>query len=423
MELHGGQIGVRSSGEEEGGSTFYFTLPALQEAGPSPAQRRASQTVVLLTAGPGDGGRLLESLRRDGFQAAALCLDDDPNWLNALLALGPGAVLLDCGPASTRGWQVIELLRGHPLLQDVPVLFYALPEADGGAMLALSHLTKPVEVGALKQALERYGWAAADDAGGKTILVVDDDPNILEMQARLVAEAWPDYRVLRAANGRIALELMRSERPSLVLLDLMMPELDGMAVLAAMQEDERLRGVPVIVVTAQALTQREMDQLNRGVAAVLQKGLFTAQETVAHIEAALTRSKRFGSEAQRTTRKAMAYIHEHYAEPISREELAAHVGVSARHLTRCFHQETGVSPITYLSRYRVERAKRLLEAGDKTITEVAIATGFGSSSYFADAFRRETGMSPREYQRRVLAPKSQIDVPKTEDARDEFKLS
>jgi len=405
VELHGGQIGVHSSGEEEGGSTFYFTLPVWRQEKEA-ARRPASQTVVLLTAGSADGHHLVESLRRDGFQATSLCLDGHPNWLDALLALAPGAVLLDCEPASARGWQVIEALRGHPALHDVPVFFYALPRPDAGAMLALGHLTKPVEASALREALERYGLTPAVGSGSRSILVVDDDPHILDLHARLVAEALPDCRVLRAANGRIALELMRSERPSLVLLDLMMPELDGMAVLAAMQEDERLRGIPVIVVTAQTLTQREMEQLNRGVAAVLQKGLFTAEETLAHIEAALTRSKRLGSEAQRTTRKAMAYIHEHYAEPISREDVAAHIGVSARHLTRCFHQEMGVSPITYLSRYRIERAKRLLEAGDRTITEVAIATGFASSSYFADAFRRETGMSPREYQRRALAPKS-----------------
>jgi transcriptional regulator GlxA family with amidase domain len=127
---------------------------------------------------------------------------------------------------------------------------------------------------------------------------------------------------------------------------------------------------------------------------------------LAHIENALARNKRLGSEAQRTVRKAMAYIHEHYAEPISREEIASYIGVSARHLTRCFQQEVGLSPITYLSRYRVERAKQLLEFGALSITEVAGATGFASSSYFTDAFRREVGLSPRDYQRRVLVPKS-----------------
>ena len=90
----------------------------------------------------------------------------------------------------------------------------------------------------------------------------------------------------------------------------------------------------------------------------------------------------------------------------AREDVASHVGVSARHLTRCFQQEVGLSPIAYLNRYRVRQAKRLLEAGDSSITAVADAVGFASSGYFTDAFRREVGMSPREYQRRNLAPNS-----------------
>jgi len=221
-----------------------------------------------------------------------------------------------------------------------------------------------------------------------------------------VQAALPDSRMLQASNGRIALEIMQHERPALVLLDLIMPELGGMGVLAAMQADEKLRGIPVIVLTAHTLTHDEMAQLTRGVAAVLQKGLFTAEETLARIEQVLARDKRLGSEAQRMVRRAMAYIHEHYAEPLVREDVASHVGVSARHLTRCFQQEVGLAPIAYLNRCRVKQAKQLLEAGDSNITEVAGAVGFASSGYFTDAFRREVGMSPREYQRRNLAPNS-----------------
>ena len=99
-------------------------------------------------------------------------------------------------------------------------------------------------------------------------------------------------------------------------------------------------------------------------------------------------------------RKTMAYIHEHHAEPIGRDDMADHAGVSPRHLTRCFVQEVGLSPIDYLNRYRVEQARRLLCAGELTIGEVMDATGFSDSSYFAHVFRRETGMSPSEYQRR-----------------------
>jgi signal transduction histidine kinase/AraC-like DNA-binding protein len=409
VELHEGTIGVRSAGAEEGGSTFYFTLPTLAAAMPAvAAAETASQVVVLVTAQASrSGARLADYLAREGFLVEALDASADSGWLGRLLALTPGAVVLDCQPPSARGWQVIDTLKSNPATQDLPVLFYALAETDAGAMLALDHLPKPLGLTALAQALQRYGLAAEEDDDKRSILIVDDDPGIRELHAQVVRAALPDgWAISQAADGRMALDIMRGSPPALVLLDLMMPELDGMGVLAAMQEDERLRRIPVIVLTAQALTESEMAQFNRGVAAVLQKELFTADETLAHVVQALERNKRLGSEAQRAVRKAMAYIHAHYAEPISREDMAAHIGVSPRHLTRCFQQELALAPITYLNRYRVKRAKQLLARGEKNITEIAGAVGFSSSNYFTDAFRREAGMSPRDYQRRILAPKS-----------------
>lgn len=113
-----------------------------------------------------------------------------------------------------------------------------------------------------------------------------------------------------------------------------------------------------------------------------------------HVEAALERNRKLGSEAQRLVRKGMAYVHEHYAEGITREALARYVGASQDYLTRCFRQELGVTPMTYLNRYRVSRAKELLATGRRSVTEVAMAVGFSDSSYFGRVFRREAGMSP-----------------------------
>jgi AraC-like DNA-binding protein len=400
VELHGGKIGVRSSGEEDGGSTFYFTLPISDRVLDRLAQRTNSETVLLLTERASSGNRLQGYLAGEGFLVRSLYIDETPNWLDRVLAISPGAVVLDYQPASERGWQVIEMLKDNAITQEIPVLLYSLPESDTGAMLALDYMTKPMAPTALTQALQKYGLAHDTCDENKAILIVDDDPNILEMHTHIVQSFLPDCRVLQACNGRVALDLMQRVPPGLVLLDLMMPELDGMGVLTAMQEDRKLRGIPVIVLTAQVLTQQEMVNLNHRVAAVLEKGLFTAEETQAHIKQTLARNKRLGSETQHLVYKAKGFIQEHYAEPISRVEMASYVGVSARHLTRCFHQETGISLITYLNRFRVRQAKQLLEAGDRNITEVAGAVGFSSSNYFTDAFRRETGMSPRDYQRR-----------------------
>jgi signal transduction histidine kinase/DNA-binding LacI/PurR family transcriptional regulator/AraC-like DNA-binding protein len=399
VELHGGQIGVASSGEEDGGSTFYFALPAMSvQAAEESARETRSRAVLLLTMCASGAMHLQEHLTREGFEVNAMSIDETPDWLSMVLASPPGAVVLDFQPASERGWELIETLKGNPATQDVPVLFYSLFQEQGsGSMLALDYSTKPMRTEALAQALRRHGLGNGECPENRTILVVDDDPAILEMHARIVQTHLPDCRVLRASNGRIALELMQQGPPALVLLDLMMPELDGMGVLKAMQENERTRGIPVVVLTAQRLTQEDMAQLNRGVAAVLEKGIFNTQETLMHIEQALARNKRLGSETQRTVRKVMAYIHEHYAEPISREKMAYDAGVSVRHLTRCFCQEVGISPTTYLNRYRIKQAKRLLDGGDKNITEVAEAVGFSSGSYFGQVFRREVGTSPRDY--------------------------
>jgi len=327
-----------------------------------------------------------------------MSIDESPDWLSMVLASPPGAVVLDFQPASGRGWELIETLKGNPATQDIPVLFYSLFQEQGsGSVLTLDYSTKPMGIKALTQALQRQGLSNGECPENRTILVVDDDPAILEMHARIVQAHLPDCRVLRASNGRIALDQMQQEPPALVLLDLMMPELDGMGVLEAMQDNERTRGIPVVVLTAQRLTQEDMARLNRGVATVLEKGIFTAPETLMHIEQALARNKRLGSETRRTVRKVMAYIHEHYEEPLSREKMARYAGVSVRHLTRCFCQEVGISPITYLNRYRIKQAKRLLDEGDKNVTEVAEAVGFSDGGYFSRVFRREVGISPRDY--------------------------
>jgi YesN/AraC family two-component response regulator len=254
--------------------------------------------------------------------------------------------------------------------------------------------------------MERQGMTPGECREGRTILVVDDEPSILALHARVVQLHVPECRVLTARNGREALAVMAQERPDLVLLDLMMPELDGFGVLEAMREREMMRDVPVIVLTAQILTGPDMARLQHGVAAVLGKGLFSANEVLTQVEATLARSKRLGSEAQRVARQTMAYIHEHYAEPISREDLAGRVGLSERHLNRCFRQEMGMPTMTYLNRYRVMQAKTLLAKGDQCVTAVALAVGFSDSNYFGRVFRQEVGVSPSAYQRGERAPAS-----------------
>lgn len=236
-----------------------------------------------------------------------------------------------------------------------------------------------------------------------TVLVVDNEPNTLELHMRIVQSHSLSNRVLQSCSGREALDILQHEHVDLVLLDLQMPEMDGFAVLETMRAEERLQKIPVIVVTGQVLTESEMARLNRGVASVLEKGLFGLDETVSRIRAALEDKRRLSSAAQQLVRKAMAFIHEKYAEEISRRDIARHVSIAEDYLTFCFRQELGTTPIKYLQRYRVNRAKALLKEHQLSITEIARTVGFSDSGYFSRIFHRETGVSPEEFRRRGMS--------------------
>jgi CheY-like chemotaxis protein len=404
VELHGGTIGVRSSGEEGGGSTFYFTLPMMKMHAELqlPEALLQDRTVLLLAERAGNAEQLREHLTRRGFRVELGWIDSRQGWLPRWIQAQPAAVIIEQETATEQAWEAIKTLQENPLTRDIPVLLYSLDtKQDQGSVLELNYLTKPLNQSELIQALERQEINKSGNGQSASILIVDDEPSALELNARLVAAWSAKYHILKARNGREALEIIQEAHPNLVLLDLMMPELDGFSVLEAMRSNPYIRDIPVIVLTGQTLTLEDMERLGHGVTSVLKKGLFSGKETLSRIEVALSRNTNLGSEAQRVVRKAMSYIHEHYMESISLENTARHVNISKEYLARCFHQELGITLVTYLNRYRVQQAKALLEKGRENLTEIALQTGFSSSAYFSRVFRQEVGMSPRDYQRSV----------------------
>jgi len=398
IELHGGTIGVRSSGEDETGSTFFYDLPVMPDATAVRESRsRHHNTVLLLVENCADGERLQQHLEKKGFSVELMDISTNPDWISRAATQQPGAFVLDFHPVAERGWELVQLIKQYPGTSDIPVIFYNFAEdQSAGSTLELDFLTKPVASADLLDALERLGLKKNEN--DRSILVVDDDPKVLDMHVRML-EHISECQILRASNGKEALEIARQEKLALILLDLMMPEMDGFAVLAHLREEELNRTTPVIVLTAQILTTQDMHRLQEGVTAVLNKGLFSVDEVLSQVEGALNHSKRLNNQAARIVREAMAYIHEQYSEPLNRAELARHVAITERYLTHCFRQELGIPPIEYLNRYRVRQAKLLLEQGKLSITEIALEVGFSDSSYFNRVFRQETGQSPSAYQR------------------------
>jgi len=398
IELHGGEIGVKSAGKDGKGSTFFFILPTLSgKEHTVEVYNNRRNTVLLLFENTSEQQSLQRHLQQKGFEVEAMNISQQADWLAKVMAQPPGAVVLDFQPAKDRGWKLMQLLKQNPETRDIPVVFYSLSaESTKGSILELDYLTKPIGSADLSDALERLGINGSQDV--QKILVVDDDPKVLEMHVRML-ESQVDCCLLKANGGKEALDIIRNEDLSLIILDLMMPEIDGFEVLRVMREHETTRNIPVIVLTAQILTNLDMQRLQDGVAAVLSKGVFNVDEVLDQVENALNHSKRLGSQTSRIVRQAMAFIHEHYAEPLSRNDLSTHVAITERYLTSCFRQELGITPMEYLNRYRIKRAMVLLEQQDCSITTIAMDVGFSDTSYFNRVFKQKVGLSPGAYRR------------------------
>jgi signal transduction histidine kinase/DNA-binding LacI/PurR family transcriptional regulator/CheY-like chemotaxis protein len=397
IERHDGTISVHSPGELGRGSTFSFCLPILSGTSqpnkiPSTLEK-TSNLVAILAEGESSTRNMSDYLTVRGFDVHVYRVDKDSEWLSKIIHAMPSAIILEEHLASREGWSIMGMLKRQPSTENTPVLAYSLDTShDQGQLLELNYLHKPLKPDQLTKELEHL---ALSKDKPQTVLVVDDDPGILEMHSRLVEGTG--RRAITARNGREALTRLEEQIPDLILLDLMMPEMDGFAVLDELRLREATRDIPVIILTARLLSDADLERCNRGVASILGKGIFSAEETLRHVESALSRQHTLNRVTQQLIRKAMAYIHEKYAEPITREEIADHIGISADYLTDCFRQELGITPINYIRRYRIHQACELLRHTNQSITQIALAVGFSDSAHFTRTFQREMKVTPRAY--------------------------
>jgi CheY-like chemotaxis protein len=154
----------------------------------------------------------------------------------------------------------------------------------GYALGAADYLTKPIDVGLLTRVLNRHQGGDGREA---RVLVIDDDPGTREVLRRALArEGWT---VAVAVDGYKGLAFLRRSRPAVVLLDLMMPGMDGFEVLHAMRRNETWRDIPVVVITARDLTREEADWLTRHAEAVFQKGAYERGELIDEVERMVAR--------------------------------------------------------------------------------------------------------------------------------------
>jgi CheY-like chemotaxis protein len=203
-------------------------------------------------------------LRRDGFNVATA--RGGQEGLRLAKELQPDAITLDVMMPDLDGWTVLAALKGDPELRDIPVILLSIVDEQkrGYALGATDYLVKPVDRERLAGVLRRVCGSS-----GRWVLLVDDDDMLRRsMRQGLEKDRW---EVFEAENGRVALQQIAQALPDVIVLDLMMPEMDGFEFVIALRNHSVWRDIPVVVITAKDLSADERARLNGAVAQVLQK--------------------------------------------------------------------------------------------------------------------------------------------------------
>jgi hypothetical protein len=268
-EMMGGDITVASTAGA--GTTFMVHLP-VEVRDPQPVASRspvaadqAAGTILVIDDDPATRQLLTRMLAKDGFRVVEATGGEE--GLALARAERPDVITLDVLMPGLDGWGVLAALKREPALASIPVVMLTITDERnlGFSLGAAEYLTKPIERAELRAILSRY--RRTPDAG---VLIVEDDPAIRDMLRRsLETEGWT---VTEAENGRVGLERVAANPPALVLLDLMMPEMDGFEFLDGLRALNPADPPPVVVITAKDLTDEDRRRLNGGVRAVVQKG-------------------------------------------------------------------------------------------------------------------------------------------------------
>jgi PAS domain S-box-containing protein len=226
-------------------------------------------------------------LSREGFCVETAATGDE--GLRLARQLRPDAITLDVLLPNINGWQVLSVLKADPELADVPIVVMSIVDDKntGFRLGATDYLTKPIDYKRLTRLLNHYRPPATPSLTATTIapigrvLLAEDDPATRDLFRRtLEKEGWA---VTEAANGRQALETLVEHLPDLILLDLMMPEMDGFQFITALRQHPEWQSLPIIVVTAMDLTPTDRLRLNGHVEQVLQKGSYNRDQLLQEV--------------------------------------------------------------------------------------------------------------------------------------------
>jgi len=283
-EMMGGTIDAESKPGQ--GATFIVRLPAypveetLDTKPPTevPVEELGQNgLVVVVDDDPQVCELLTRTLTREGLRVKNAL--SGLEGLQLIREVRPQVIILDVMMPGMDGWAVLVQLKSDPVLIDIPVIMLTIVDDKkmGYALGAADYMTKPIDRERLLTILKKHLPVPAL----ASVLLVEDDPTTREMLRRMLEkEGWT---VKEAENGRVGLERVQEKRPGLVLLDLMMPEMDGFGFVSELRKRVEWRDIPVVVVTAKDITAEDRALLNGSVEKILQKGAYSRENLLTEV--------------------------------------------------------------------------------------------------------------------------------------------
>jgi PAS domain S-box-containing protein len=295
-ELHGGSVAVHSAVGE--GSCFTVWLPLRPlEAAMSPLPMAPSvppeaavatvRTALVVEDDPASAALIRAQLEAEGFQVLHAASAEAALVLAVQQPLS--LITLDIMLPNMDGWEFLGRIKQVPALKRIPVVIISIAanRNKGFALGAAAVMQKPIARQELYESLVELGMFPVSQTGTLKVLVVDDDPKAVELVAvRILGLA---STVLRAYGGREAIDVARQELPDLIVLDLMMPEVNGFDVVEALNQNPDTARIPIVVVTAKRIDAADRAKLSGSVATIMEKAEFDGQRFTAEVRRAMSR--------------------------------------------------------------------------------------------------------------------------------------
>jgi len=297
-EMMGGTISIESVLGE--GSTFSVRMPAdIRDLAPSSEETTPSEvaakpapslstgpTVLVIDDDETARDLLTRTLAGDGY--TIVTASDGARGVALARELSPDVITLDVMMPHMDGWEVLGVLKADAVTRDIPVIMVTIVDsrAMGYTLGAAEYLLKPIQRDTLLSVVHRL----TGDTSPGSVLLIEDDPESRELTKRLFEK--DGWSIAEAENGAVGLERVSESSPDLIVLDLMMPVMDGFEFLVRLRRDEASRQIPVVILTAKTLTPEERDRLTGNADRILGKGAYDQEEVLSDLRSLV---------AQRTT--------------------------------------------------------------------------------------------------------------------------